>query len=321
MKKLAKSISGYEINEKYLKNEGFIFNIQKFSIHDGSGIRTIIFFKGCPLGCIWCSNPESQHYYPEIFYFEEKCIFCKRCEAICPQGKVKKSKEKSIYNKVCIKNCSKPCIHSCLVEAMVLTGEKISVNSIVKSVMQDKDFYFISNGGVTLSGGEPFFQPSFLFSLIKILKYLSINIAVETCGYFNYKENLESIELIDLFLYDLKVINLDKHIDYTNKENSLILKNLIKLIDGNKKVLVRIPIISSLNDTEKDLIEFLNFIKPINKKLQGINLLPYHKLGSSKYKRLGKQYSLEINAPKQQDLQEIKSFFENNGITNVNIID
>ena len=299
---------------------GYIFNIQKFSIHDGPGIRTLIFFKGCPLRCIWCSNPESQNIYPEIFYLEERCTLCKMCEAVCPRQRKKISKNAPVYDKQCIMDCDKPCVKECSKEAMVVTGEKTTVRTVVSSVTKDQEYYFLSDGGVTVTGGEPFYQPRFLLSLVRVLKYLNIHVAVETCGFFDYEKNRESVDLIDCYLYDIKNVDARIHRQHTGLDNALIKNNLMRLVDGNKNVIVRIPIISGINDNEDDLSKVVDFLSPIYSRLLEINILPYHKLGVIKYRRLGMDYSLDIEPASKERLEEIREIFKRSGI-DANVIE
>jgi pyruvate formate lyase activating enzyme len=301
-------------NDQDLAQKGYIFDIQKFSIHDGPGIRTLIFLKGCHLSCKWCSNPEGQNLHQEIFYFNDMCVFCGKCESICHLKKKKLSKKLSIYNKVCMINCSLECCNVCIRGAMVKTGYETDVKSVLESVLKDQDYYYISNGGVTISGGEPFYQTKFLLSLVRIIKYYYINLCVETCGYFNYKESRELLKYIDSFLYDLKLIDSEKHKQYTGVDNNIILDNLIKLIDAKKKVTVRIPIIPGINNNNEELNKFIDFLKPIYSQLDGINIIPYHEYGIGKYKRLGRKYELNIRTLKNEDIKILEEKFSDSGI-------
>ncbi len=299
---------------KLTQKSGYIFNIQKFSIHDGSGIRTLVFFKGCPLECAWCSNPESQNLLPEVFYTPENCVLCKKCQLACRQNRIKNNKEKPIITDECYNNCENNCIDICPAEAMKFTGEKIEIEKIISKILDDKEFYNVSNGGVTISGGEPFHQPGFLFGLIRSIKSLNIHIAVETCGFFEYEINIRSIMLIDTFLYDLKLINRDKHILHTGRDNRLIIENLFKLISDNKEIIVRIPLIRSANDTDEDINDFLNLLKKIRGNIKEVNILPYHKFGIQKYKYLGRDKIPGFDTFQDKKLENILIRFKNNGI-------
>jgi glycyl-radical enzyme activating protein len=307
-----------DLSEKeasYLNEEGIIFDIQKFSIHDGPGIRTLVFFKGCPLNCKWCSNPEGQNFHPQIFYFSEKCSLCKKCELFCPKKKKKVSIKTSISDNGCMAVCGDfNCVDNCPAGAMVRTGKKVKVKDMIEILLKDQDFYAFSSGGITITGGEPFQQPKFLLSLVKAIKYFNINVAIETCGYFNFNVNKETIEQVDLFLFDLKLMDSEKHKKYTNKGNKRIIDNLNELLIKGKKVIIRIPIIPNINSGINDLERFIEFLKPIDDQLEEINLMPYHLYGVKKYKRLGQSYVLPQITFTDKEIDEIKKIFNSHNI-------
>lgn len=310
-----------DTNLKYFEEKGYIFNIQKFSIHDGVGIRTTIFFKGCPLGCCWCSNPESQNKLPEIFYNQENCVGCKKCEIACINGYKKSSGPIPIYLNNCYSDCSKSCIEVCPSGALSVAGEKVNVETVITKINDDKDFYFTSGGGVTISGGEPFFQDKFLLGILTACKYFGYDTNIETCGYFKYESNSESIELTDCFLYDLKFADDDKHIACTGVSNNLIKNNLVNLLNANKNVIVRLPLIIGINDSKEDMDMMINFINTIKDSIKGIHLLPYHKLGVNKYKFLQRDYKLNhLMVPSKKEIETLRQEFINNGL-NADIID
>lgn len=262
----------------------------KYSIHDGPGIRTTVFLKGCPLNCWWCHNPESQELKEQLMLFPNRCIGCKACIEVCPQKAIKEIDDMVITNiKECI-HCEE-CTKVCYAEAREMAGKTMTVDEVVAEVLKDKDFFQQSKGGVTFSGGEPLMQPSFLIALLKEMKKLNIHTTIDTCGLAS-KEIIEEVsQLADLFLYDLKHMDSEKHEKYTGVPNNIILENLKLLRDLNKEVYIRIPIIPTINDSTEALEAFRDFIKTLpNVKM--VNLLPYHKIGQEKYKRLGKTYRM-----------------------------
>ena len=260
-----------------MTKSGFIFDIKKFAIHDGPGIRTTVFFKGCSMNCWWCHNPESQNTEPELIQ--------------------KKGNKKDIHSS----------------ESQEIIGREITTDEVMEEIEKDMIFYKESNGGVTFSGGEALHQPEFLISILKRCKEKNIHTALDTSGYAE-REILEGVMgLVDLFLYDLKLIDEDKHTHYTSVSNKVILDNLRLLIDNRKKVIIRIPIIPGITDTEDNLSKLVEFIKSL-KNISEVNLLPYNKMGEEKYRRLRRVYKTEeIKPPSEEEILDIKSYFENFG--------
>ena len=201
-----------------------VYNIQRMSVHDGPGIRTIVFLKGCPLDCKWCHNPESKNIKPILLFDINKCIGCKKCSIVCDLHKFDKDYNHYIDREKCIL-CGK-CVNEC-VGALEICGKEMSIDEIVKEVKKDKDYYDNSNGGVTISGGEPLMHKDFLLNLLKKLKENNINVCIETSGYSNFNIIKEINEFVDIFLYDIKETNDEKHIEYTKVSNKLIIENLI----------------------------------------------------------------------------------------------
>ncbi len=253
---------------------GYIFDIKKYSINDGPGIRTTIFFKGCPLNCWWCHNPESQKIEPEEF---EGCTF-----------RWNLSYEGNNKN---------------------IVGKKISVADVMKEIEKDIPFYEESKGGVTFSGGEPLLQIDFLIKLLKECNKKGISTAVDTSGYSEWENFKKIYELVDLFLFDLKIVNEQKHIEYTGVSNKLIHDNLKHLTELGNKVTIRIPVIPSVTDTKDNLEELVNFISSL-KKIKGISLLPFHKTAYSKYNKMRKQNKIPDLEPLTNDeMNKIKDRF------------
>lgn len=284
--------------------KGIIFNIQKFCIHDGPGIRTTVFLKGCPLRCKWCANPESQHKNIEILWDRKKCLVCKKCIDICASNAIKYKNSRITIDKAQCVGCKK-CVGLCPNGALTAEGKYESIENIVEECMKDVKFYEQSSGGVTLSGGEPFYQYNFLKELLKALKKEKIHTAVETSG-FTVREKLEEIlPYVDLFLYDIKHWNDIKHEEGTGVPNTQILKNLEYLLKKNGNILPRIPIISGFNNEINDAKEFGKLLKSMG--LKEVQLLPFHQLGEAKYDYLGRKYELShLKALQEEELKEFR---------------
>lgn len=272
--------------EKSIK--GIVFNIQKYSIHDGPGIRTVVFLKGCPLKCEWCSNPESNQLDIEIMYNSEICMLCKQCISVCPIDALtlKEEKQSIDVNRIECDKCGK-CVEICPSGALSLAGRYMTVEEVMQEVKKDILFYRKSGGGITLSGGEPGSQPEFSEAILKSAYSMGIHTAIDTCGYYSYEILQRLVKWTDLFLYDIKHVDNAKHINGTGVSNQLILDNFRKLIDIGISVIVRIPIIPGFNATKKDLRLICKFLSNIS-GFKEIHLLPYHRLGDSKAIRLGK---------------------------------
>ncbi|MTI68554.1 MAG: glycyl-radical enzyme activating protein [Firmicutes bacterium] len=290
--------------------KSIIMNIQKFCVHDGPGIRTTIFFKGCPLNCIWCHNPESQRFNKEIMFDYEKCSKCGECIKRC-KSKALSIKKGIIHYDPSLCNFCGVCIDFCINNARSLVGKVFSVSELLKEIEKDMIFYEESGGGVTLSGGEAMEQIDFIKDLVKQCKSKGISIAIDTCGYTPF-ENFEKIfDYVDIFLYDIKLINSNKHKKYVGVYNELILKNLKKLSDKGANIHLRLPLIEPINTSDDDIYNLLDYLKDIN--ISKINLLPYHKIGGHKYKKLNIKYDFKsMKKPSDKRLEEIKLLFKNN---------
>lgn len=292
-------------------NEPLVINIQKCSIHDGPGIRTTVFFKGCPLSCIWCHNPESQNYHKDVLYSEEKCSKCESCLKICPQHAIYKEDDKVCLNRDKCKYCE-TCLDYCLNNARDVVGNKYTIKELIKEIEKDMLFYEESNGGVTLSGGEVMTQDiEYIETIAKICKEKGIGVVIDTCGYSKF-ENFERIlPYVDMFLYDIKLIDDEKHISFTGKSNKIILENLVKLSKLNANINIRIPLIEGVNvdENNRDINEIIKFIKPLN--IKKVNLLPYHNIGMHKYEKLDMKYeNAKLARPSDEKLEKIKALFE-----------
>jgi pyruvate formate lyase activating enzyme len=287
-----------------------IFNIQKFSVHDGPGIRTTVFFKGCPLKCLWCHNPESQNPKKEILYDINKCVLCGKCVEVCPQNAVRIENNVVLTDKNKCNHCGE-CVIYCIPGARQVAGKEYTVDEVLKEVIKDKVFYEHSNGGVTVSGGEPLIQIDFVEELLKKLKENNIHTAVDTCGAVNF-ENLQRVApYTDVFLYDLKIMDDEKHKEFVGSFNKLILENLKRLSQIHNNINLRMIIVEGVNAEEKHIEETLKFIKDLG--IKKINLLPYHDIAKHKYKKLNMFYEdHKMKKPTEEKMQAFKEMFESN---------
>ncbi|MEG1257019.1 trans-4-hydroxy-L-proline dehydratase activase [Clostridium sp.] len=296
-----------------------VINIQKYSIHDGDGIRTTIFFKGCLLSCLWCHNPESQSYNQELMYNEEKCSRCLTCVEICHRNAIVKEGQHVCTDREKCDLC-KSCIDYCVNNAREVVGKEYTMAELVKEAEKDRMFYEESYGGITLSGGEVMTQNmDYIEELLKKLKRKGYNIAIDTCGYALYENYERILSYIDMFLYDIKLMDSVNHEEFIGKGNELILSNLKKISDAGANINIRIPIIEGVNADEASMDEIINFLKD-NINVKKINLLPYHNTGSSKYDRLRRDYKgYDFSTPSEERMKKIKEKFENQGFLNVKI--
>lgn len=293
---------------------GIIFNIQRFSVHDGPGIRTTIFFKGCPLHCLWCDNPEGQKAAPEMVFWKERCIHCETCVGICPYNAIKTTDRRS---KMIVKDrctvCGR-CLDTCYSKALEQIGKYMTVDEVLEEIERDRIFFEASGGGVTASGGEPTAQPEFLTELLKRCKERQIHTAIETCGYAEWSVLERVLKYTDLVLYDIKDMDSVKHKKYAGMHNELILENAKKISSKLVPMVVRIPVIPGYNDREDNIEATSRFIS----KLPGVrevDLLPYHQFGEAKYKRLSLKYRLKgLKPPREEHLRSIKEKIESIGI-------
>ena len=268
------------------KQKGLVFNVQKYSVHDGPGIRTIVFFKGCPLRCRWCSNPESQVFKTELAFNENRCIGllqCKRCIDVCPHDAISQVNDKPVFNREVCENCERFCVRACPCSGVIDYGKRQSVDEVLAIVEQDSMFYSRSGGGITLSGGEPLAQPEFAQALLREARRRRLNTAIETCGHAPWEILKAVAEQLDFILYDLKSLDTAKHKEFTGVSTELITKNLQRLIESFPAlpIHVRTPIIPGFNDTPEDVEAISNLISGHGNV--DYELLPYHRLGTQKY--------------------------------------
>ncbi len=296
-----------------LKKEGIIFDIQSLSFHDGPGTRTLVFLKGCPLKCLWCANPEGQRREPEIRHYSTKCKGCSECEKACNnQALTFENTGISIDKSKCSECKERSCVEACYNEALTVVGKLVTIKDVMKAVKRDIPYYR-GEGGVTLSGGDPTYQPEFAIGILKACKEEYINTAIESAMFTNTEIVKKFIPYTDLFLTDIKHMDSNKHRELTGVTNEIILEN-IKIIAQHRPVIVRIPIISGFNDDDENMLETARFCFKNN--INRINILPYHKLGQAKYNQLGLEYKMpEISAPENREMEHIKQLIESVGVT------
>lgn len=297
-----------------LDNIGYIFDIKRYAVHDGPGIRTTIFLKGCPLECWWCHNPEGISTKNDLMYFEDKCMHCQRCAQDCPQGAIDfKNSTLHIDRSLC-NNCGK-CSDTCPTGALKSTARQITVNELIKEIEKDILFFDNSEGGVTFSGGEPLYQYRFLMKALKECKDRYIHTALDTSGYTSSEVFASIADYVDVFLYDFKIADDVEHRKYTGVSNKIIKNNLRMLVDKGraKDIILRFPVIPGITDTEKNINGLTDFLLSLKEKVKEITILPYHDVGE-KYKRLGRNYKMTVHkAPSNEKLKSILERFEKTG--------
>lgn len=286
-----------EVQNEDIERKAVIFNVQKYNTFDGPGVRTLIFFQGCPLRCKWCANPEGLERKFKVMFKADVCVNCNRCVAVCPNGVHQMSADTGRHlidrGKKCI-GC-RACESACLVKALNIAGEEKSISELLDIIMEDKDFYMMSGGGVTLGGGEVTSQPEAAGSLLSACKKSGIGTAIETCGYVK-PENLRMLApFVDLFLFDIKHIDSERHYEWTGVRNERIIENVKWLLGNNKNVKIRMPLLKGVNDRREDIEGIVKLLTPYQdyNNFKGIDLLPYHKMGVNKYKQLDMEYQIE----------------------------
>jgi len=292
---------------------GVIFDIKRYSINDGPGIRTTVFFKGCPLRCAWCHNPEGQDPNLELIYRESRCIGCLECLKDCPSGALSQVGKRISLNRTECVFCGN-CWETCQSEALSIVGREVTSEEIMKEVAKDVVFYEESGGGVTFSGGEPLLQADFLSALTRECMIQGIHVAVDTCGCVPFEAFDRLLDRVDLFLYDIKFIDDERHRRYSGASNQQILENLRRLAENGSNVTVRLPIIPSINDDNENVERTAGFLASLS-NVRDVDLLPYHRAGIEKYRSLGRSYKLgKIRPPSKERIGWIKEKLEAYGL-------
>lgn len=293
---------------------GRIFNIQRFSVQDGPGIRTTVFVKGCPLRCPWCSNPESQNSFFEIGHVDSLCDQCGRCLEVCePKAITLAEKGIRIDREKCT-NCAK-CIPVCAQGALRLFGREVSLQDICDEIKKDVLYYRNSGGGITASGGEPLNQPELVAAIFKRAQEMGLHTTLDTSGYSTVSALETVLQYTDLVLFDLKIMDPGAHLAYLGVPNGPILRNARIIVEKGIPMIIRVPLIPTLTDTEENIREIARFVKELDPGLT-VNLLPYHRLGVNKYRMLDREYQLsELRPIPEERLKEIVDYFEAYGLT------
>jgi len=263
--------------------EGVVFHIQRYSVHDGPGIRTTVFLKGCPLECAWCHNPESQPFGPTLMLYPERCGVCRACVEVCPEGGIGDPAEGLRQSERCTR-CG-ACVEACVGEARRMAGRRMSVAEVVREAERDLLFYEESGGGVTLSGGEPVSQPEFALALLEALRARGLHTALDTCGYAPPEVFARVAAAADLVLFDVKAVDAERHRQWTGRTNEWILENLRALARGGRPARVRLPLVAGVNDSDEELAAVGRLVAECG--LRNLDVLPYHRTGSAKHERLG----------------------------------
>jgi pyruvate formate lyase activating enzyme len=289
-----------------------LLSAQKFSVHDGPGIRTTVFFKGCPLRCTWCHNPESQNFTAELMVDNEKCTGCATCTNHCPLQAISVLSAHQITDRNLCIGCGK-CVDFCLANTREIAGQATSKSELLAEILKDQVFYEQSGGGVTFSGGEAMCHIDTLEPLAMECKIRGLHVAIDTCGYVQQASFERIVPYTDLFLYDLKLMDPTRHLHHTGQDNALILKNLRYLSTVGARINLRLPLIEGINTAPADIAAILDFIKPL--RIPQVNLLPYHNTGASKYAKLEIPPAASLlSPPSPERLETIQRQFADAGL-------
>ena len=292
-------------------DHALVFDVQRFSLNDGPGIRTTVFFKGCPMRCVWCQNPESWDARPEIAFYRQRCQGCLDCMSVCKEKAIWAYLDKRIDYERCT-GCGE-CANVCVQKALRLIGHVWTVADLVDEIVKDYDYFEESGGGVTLSGGEPMQQALFLSKLLPELKRRRIHVTMETCGQFVWERIESLLPFLDLIYFDLKLMAPDSHQASTGCTNERILKNFVKLSKVFNNLQSRLPVIPGINDDQTNILKTADFL--LENGQNSICLIPYHNIGEAKISRLNTdQKSLGIKSQTVHDLYKVKALFQTYGV-------
>ncbi len=293
------------------EKKALVFDIQRFCLHDGPGIRTVLFFKGCALRCAWCHNPESHQARREVAFFAHCCVQCYACREVCPKTAILTGPERRIDHALC-DGCGN-CAASCLTRALRMIGKTWGTADLLAEVRKDRDFFISSGGGITLSGGEPMLQAAFLEGFLPSFKGDGIHVTLETCGHFPWADMERIAPFLDLIYFDLKQMDSARHESYTTRGNALILGNFRRLAAVFPHLQPRMPVIPGINDDEKNILATAMLLHEC--ALDTIHCLPYHRLGEAKLGRIGmSRPNPELNIPHRPDLKPVIERFVREGI-------
>ena len=284
--------------------KGLVFNIQRFSVNDGPGIRTTVFLKGCPLHCAWCHNPESISSKKELLLREDRCVRCGDCIAVCKNNAIRLENGNVVTTRELCLACG-DCVEVCYADGRELMGKEMTTAEVMREIEKDKVFFDQSGGGVTFSGGEPLLQHEFLLSLLQACKKKFIHTSVDTSGYVSPAIFEPVSQCVDLFLFDLKTLDDAKHREYTGVSNRVIIENLRRLAQWHKHIIVRIPVIPGINDDTSNVQQVALFVSSLG-TVSEIHLLPYHRIGIDKYHGLGRgELACAADSPSAEHMSRI----------------
>ena len=291
-----------------------IFDIKRYAINDGPGIRIALYFKGCPLSCAWCHNPESQSAKVQKLYTASKCIGAQDCIEVCPEDALALTPDGIITNSEKCTLCGL-CAEACPTKAMEMSGKLYNPDELMQIIERERIHINHSGGGVTFSGGEPLMFPGFLIEMLKICAEKGLHRTVDTCGYTSTKTLLEVAKHTDLFLYDLKLMDPVQHKKWTGKDNQIILENLVKLAGTGSEINIRVPFIGNVNTSEVEVNNMAKFITALPGKTPLVSLLPYHNIAAHKYAKLGSEYEeFDMAEPRDGNLEQAIKIFQSYGI-------
>ena len=291
--------------------KGIVFNIQKFCIHDGDGIRTCVFLKGCPLRCIWCHNPESIDKAPSLSFNKQKCSSCGRCITVCSARTIENS-TLSVNREKCTR-CGK-CAEICLADANEIIGREMTSQEVLDEVIKDKMFYDTSGGGLTITGGEPSYQPDFTSELLTLAKENGISLAIETCGIGSRKFYKKVADLGTTFLFDVKCIDPVRHKELTGADNLHIMSNLDYLMNRGADIIIRLPLVPHCNDSDQDIRALSEFLNKNKGRYRYAEIMPYHTLGTGKAEKLGTDATYVNDNASDKEISRWVSLFNSHNI-------